>query len=52
VVCAEGATGWPMQGTKVWECMHVLCEVQESMHVYVEMRECKQMDFYYVLPGK
>jgi hypothetical protein len=54
VVCAEGATGWPMQGVRKCRCaqgmkaqerMRVLCEVRESEHVYAQMRECKTNGF-------
>jgi hypothetical protein len=54
VVCVEGATGWPMQdarkcrcvqGMKAQEYVHVLCKVQESACVYVQMRECKTNGF-------
>jgi len=54
VVCAEGATGWPMQGVrkrrcvqgmKAWECTCVLHEVWESARVYAQVRECKMNGF-------
>jgi len=54
VVCAEGATGWPMQGArkcrcaqgmKVWECVRVLRKARESARVYAQMKECKTNGF-------
>jgi hypothetical protein len=41
-----------MQGMKVQECAHVLHKVWEIARMYAQMRECKPMDFYYVLLGK
>jgi hypothetical protein len=54
VVCAEGATGWPMQGTRKRRCAQgmkarerarVLCKARESARIYVQMRECKMNGF-------
>jgi len=54
VVCTEGATGWPMQGVrkrrcaqgmKAWERMRVLHKAQESVHVYMQVRECETNGF-------
>jgi hypothetical protein len=54
VICAEGATGWPMQGVrkrrcaqgmKVRERMCVLHEARESARVYAQMRECETNGF-------
>jgi hypothetical protein len=40
------------QGMKAQEHAHMLREARESARIYVQMRECKQMDFYYILLGK
>jgi hypothetical protein len=37
---------------KAREGAHMLHEAQESVRVYAQMRECKRMEFYYVLLGK
>jgi hypothetical protein len=54
VVCAEGATGWPMQGARKRRCVQgmkareracVLRKAWESARVYAQMRECKTNGF-------